>query len=115
MASLALKTNSPYTPFLKKVILQIIDSGQLQRLMTQYNSEEICDPFLEDAGTPLSLKKLFLLYLIISLGMMFSILLLVFEISKGSKHSNQVKSSRLKASKIPRPIMSRGKNIIRNP
>ena len=89
---MALRKDSPYTPFMKDVMLKMIESGQLQRITDEYakianhkceNSIQETD---EDNDVSLSYKKLFMLFLIIGVGMAMAIFVMIVEkISKRMK------------------------------
>ena len=84
---MALRKNSPYTPFIRHVLLKLMESGQLQRIRDGYaiRAYHICEQSLlqteEDDGIALSYKKLFILFVIIGLGMILAIIMLIIEIS----------------------------------
>ena len=73
------KKNSPYEPFLKIAMMKLIESGQVNRLKLEYESSNICNPILNDEGTPLSYQKLILLFIIMGLGIMFALIVLLYE------------------------------------
>ena len=83
---MAIRKNSPYTPFFKRQLLEIIDSGQLQRITNRYatKANHICEQSIQkresDNGTPLSYKKLLMLFAIIVVGMVMAIFVLMVEI-----------------------------------
>ena len=78
--AMALKKNSPYTPFMTMVMIKLFESGQIHRLITNYNSKANCNPVIKDDGTPLSYQKLFLLFTLILGAMVLAILVLVYEV-----------------------------------
>ena len=83
---MAVRKNSPYAPFLKRQMLEIIDSGQLQRITNRYatKANHVCEQSIQkyegDNGTPLSYKKLLMLFVIIVVGMVMAIFVLMIEI-----------------------------------
>ena len=89
--AMALKKHSPYTIFMKRALLRLRSSGQLAKLRVEHESRNICDPEVEDSGTPLSYPKLFLLVLIIGSGIAFALTILVIEIIFGKfKETNNI-------------------------
>ena len=89
--AMALKKYSPYTIFMKRALLRLRSSGQLAKLRVEHESRNICDPEVEDSGTPLSYPKLFLLVLIIGSGIAFALTILVIEIIFGKfKETNNI-------------------------
>ena len=76
---LALKKHSPYEPFLKIAMMKLIESGQVNRLKLEYESNNICNPILIEEGTPLSYQKLILLFIIMGVGIVFAFIVLLYE------------------------------------
>ena len=79
---MALKKNSPYTPFLKMAMIKLFESGQIKKLIAKYDATTICNPIKEDEGTPLSYQKLFLLFALIVGAMVLALVVLVYEVLK---------------------------------
>ena len=77
---MALKKNSPYTPFLKMAMIKLFESGQIKKLIAKYDATTICNPIKEDEGTPLSYQKLFLLFALIVSAMVLAVVVLVYEV-----------------------------------
>ena len=83
---MALGKDSPYTPFLKNTMFNLMESGQLQRITDRYavKANHICQQSIqeteEDKSVAMSYKKLFTLFAIIGLGMIMGIILLALEI-----------------------------------
>ena len=86
---MALKKGSPNTVFLKWAMMKMIESGQLTKLITKYESGAICE-LKEDESKSLSYQKLFLLYVVIVGGMVLSVLVLIFEVLKRKKFPNDI-------------------------
>lgn len=80
--AMALKKHSPYTPFLKMVMIKLFESGQINRLVANYDAKTICNPVQDDEGTPLSYQKLFLLFTLIVGAMVLALVVLVYEVLK---------------------------------
>ena len=84
---MVLKKDSPYTPFMKHIMLKVKETGQLQRITEEYakNANYECELSIqeteEDNDIALSYKKLFILFVIIGLGMIMAMILLIIEIS----------------------------------
>ena len=84
---MALRKDSPYTPFMKHVMLKLKETGQLQRIIDEYakNANHKCENSIQetdkDNDIALSYKKLFILFVIIGLGMIMAIIMLILEIS----------------------------------
>ena len=82
---IVLRKNSPYTPFMKRMMLSLMERGQLQRMKDAYatRANRICELSMErdenEDGTPLSYQKLFLLFVIIGGGITLSLSTLMFE------------------------------------
>ena len=83
--SITLRKNSPYTPFLKRIMLNLIESGQLQKIKDEYarKANRLCEMTIEkdenEDGTPLSYQKVFMLFVIIGAGITLSLSTLMFE------------------------------------
>ena len=83
---ITLRKGSPYTPFMKHIMLKVKESGQQQRIIDEYavKANRICEQSslqTEDDGIALSYKKLFMLFVIIAVGMIMAIIMLILEIS----------------------------------
>ena len=84
---MALRKDSPYTPFIQHIMLKMKESGQQQRITDEYavKANHICQQSSlqseDDNGIALSYKKLFILFVIIGLGMILAIIMLIIEIS----------------------------------
>lgn len=81
-AGMALKKNSPYSKFLALEKLKVIESGQIEKLMANYNSNNYCGMANDDNGKSLSYQKLILLFIIIGVGMGLATSILIWEIFK---------------------------------
>ena len=69
----------PYAKFLKQVIFDITETGQLHQLRKKWQSEEQnCEP-LRPVGTPLSFGKLYTLFLIVVMGVFLAMIILLIE------------------------------------
>ena len=79
---MAFKKNSPFTPFMKRLMNQVIDSGHFNKLIKDYEakSSKECMEVVKDEGTPLSYQKLFTIFGIIGAGMGIAVLMLIMEI-----------------------------------
>ena len=79
---MALKKNSPYTKFFKKRVREIIENGQ-RDIYRKRNLEtlENCNPNL-GKGTPLGFNKILSIFVILSFGIIISILILFYECIK---------------------------------
>ena len=77
---MALKKNSPFTPSMKKVLLKIIESGQLNKLIAKYNTKAKCSNVKDGEGVPLTYQKLFLLFIIMGFGIILGSFVLLVEI-----------------------------------
>ena len=84
---MALRKDSPYAPFMKHIMLKVMESGQLQRIIDEYamNANHKCEQSIQETeeqnDIALSYKKLFILFVIIGLGMTLAIIMLIIEIS----------------------------------
>ena len=82
-----LRLTVPYTPFMKHIMLKVMESGQLQRIIDEYamNANHKCEQSIQETeeqnDIALSYKKLFILFVIIGLGMILAIIMLILEIS----------------------------------
>ena len=76
---MALQKGSPLTTFLKAVIGEVTEKGQINQIITKYHGptyEHFCQPI----GTrSASLNTLMLLFIIVSSGMILAIVILLFE------------------------------------
>ena len=115
--AMALKKNSPYTPFMTMVMIKLFESGQIHRLITNYNSKTICNPTMNDDGTPLGYQKLFLLFTFTLGAMVLAILVLVYEVlNNKSKPKVQITMEQQPKSKeISTQTSSEDMNYINNP
>lgn len=91
--AMALKKHSPYTIFMKRALLRLRSSGQLAKLRVEHESRNICDPEVEDSGTPLSYPKLFLLVLIIGSGILLALIILIIEMITNHYNKNTQEES----------------------
>ena len=80
ISGIALKKNSPYTPFFNQILMKIILSGQMDKMKAYYESNNVCDPAKKVDGTSLSYQKVITLFLIIGSGMSFAVIVLVYEL-----------------------------------
>ena len=87
-AGIALKKGSPYTEFMDIALMKIIESGQLERLKIHYESNSACHPETGHDDVSLSCKKLFLLFAIIGGGMIFAMMILIYEFVKNQWKPN---------------------------
>ena len=75
---------------MKNIMLTLIESGQLNKLQTQYDTAQKC--IVHDAdGHALTYQRLFLLFLIVLCGMAIAISILIIEIIR-KKHVKQTAS-----------------------
>ena len=75
-----LKKNSPYTPFFRAKYMKMVDSGLMKKLKIKHTTTNNCSPVKNDEGIPLSYQKLILLFIIICGGVVFALMVLIFEI-----------------------------------
>lgn len=87
---MAFKKNSPFTPFMKRIMNQVIDSGHFNKLIKDYEakSSKECSEAVKDEGTPLSYQKLITIFGIIGAGMVIAISMLIFEVNSKKITSN---------------------------
>ena len=80
--AMAFKKNSPFTPFMERIMNQVIDSGHFNKLIKDYEakSSKECMEVVKDEGTPLSYQKLFTIFGIIGAGMGIAVVMLIMEI-----------------------------------
>ena len=77
--AIALTQGSPYVPFLRHVIYDIIEKGQLHKIKQKWTiPDPDCAP-LRQTVKPLSLKKLSSLFIFIMSGFILAILSFLFE------------------------------------
>ena len=77
---MALKKDSPYTPFFEAKSLDIIHSGLMKRLKIKHTTKTNCKPIKDEEGTSLSYQKLIMLFIIICVGVVFALMVLIYEI-----------------------------------
>ena len=69
----------PYAIFMKNIIYQMIETGELNQLVKKYSATEPnCSP-LHKEGKSLSLKKLISLFMISMIGIFMAFIILVIE------------------------------------
>ena len=94
----------PYGIFMKKIIFQMRENGQLNQLLKKWSvSEPNCNP-LHKEGKPLSLEKMISLFIISIIGIFIGFIILIIEkiihaykpIQQNSiKESNKMKLQKL--------------------
>ena len=80
-SSMALQKGSPLTNFLKAVIGEVTEKGQIKQIITKYHGqvyEHFCQP-IGTSSRSASLNTLMLLFIIVSSGMILAIVILLFE------------------------------------
>lgn len=82
---MALRKNSPYTPFMKRMMRNVIYSGHLKRLISKYDSmsSKECILIKDPETNSLSYQKLLTVFTIIGVGTALSFLFLILEIVIG--------------------------------
>ena len=96
---MALKKDSPYTPFFEAKSLDIIQSGLMKRLKIKHTTNNNCTPIKDEEGSSLSYQKLIMLFIIISVGMVFAMMVLIYEMLQfrlKSKTTMQIKGLKSK-------------------
>ena len=93
----------PYGIFMKQIIFEIIENGQLNKLLKKWTMPKPnCKPIHKE-GKPLSLEKMISLFIISMIGIFIAINILIIEkIFHAYKPRNHV-SVKNQRSKIPRP------------
>ena len=87
-------------------LMKIIESGQLEKLKTKYESNSNCNPNIINSDVSLSYQKLFLLFIIMSGGMAFAMVVLIYEILNNFcnpiviKNIMEMKTSEMKSKEI---------------
>ena len=70
---------SPYKKFIDGVILKMSESGKLNNILQRWKIEEPdCSPLIT-TGKPLDFRKLISIFFIIGLGVLFAMIVLLFE------------------------------------
>ena len=77
---MALKKNSPYTPFFRAKYMKVVDSGLMKKLKIKHTTNNNCSPVKNDEGIPLSYQKLILIFIIICVGVVVALMVLIFEL-----------------------------------
>ena len=77
--SFALQKNSPYKIFMNKVFLKMDVTGKLHRMSQKWKiNEPNCQPLIRK-GNPLSFEKLVSLFLILVIGVICSLIVMIYE------------------------------------
>ena len=97
---ITLKKHSPFMPFLKRTYMEMIQSGQIEKMKIKHGSATNCDPIKVENRKSLSYQKLILLFLVIGGGMTLAICVLTFEILKNLIRPSAQKSIK-KVTTIP--------------
>ena len=78
-SSIALTKGTPYFIFMKQVIFDITEKGQLQLMNNRWAiNKPDCTP-LRNKGKPLSIQKLFLVFTVCMIGILFTLVTLFVE------------------------------------
>ena len=98
----------PYAIFMKQIILEITDNGQLNKLLKKWTAlKPDCGPIHKE-GKPLNLEKMISLFIMSMIGTIISIIILIIEkIIHAHMPRNHVSNGafiKYRKSKIPRPI-----------
>ena len=78
--SIPMTNGLPYGIFMKQVIFDITESGQLHQINTKWNrlTQRDCTPLIRK-GKPLSIEKLITLFFIPILGFLLALIMVIFE------------------------------------
>ena len=95
---IALTKGLPYRIFMKQIIYEIIERGQLHQLLKKWKIPQSQCNSKQSTGKPLSLEKLISAFMIVLFGMICALLLLFIEKllqiynvkSKQMKHTNSI-------------------------
>ena len=97
--SFALQKNSPYKIFMNKAFLKMDVSGQLHRMSQKWKiNEPNCQPLIRK-GNPLNFEKLVSLFLILVIGVICSLIVMIYEKCTFSKEKKANLISEREASK----------------
>ena len=97
--SYTLSKNSPYRKFMNRVLVKMFGSGQYQRLMNRWKDKKpSCTPLVRK-GNPLSFEKLVSLFLILVIGVICSLIVMIYEKCTFSKEEKANLISEREASK----------------
>ena len=77
--SFGIPKESPYGPFLKSKVLDMIQNGELQKLIKKWENKEPDCSTLDKKGKPLTLQKLISLFLIIATGCLLVLFIFIVE------------------------------------
>ena len=94
----------PYGIFMKKIIFQMRENGQLNQLLKKWSvSEPNCNP-LHKEGKPLSLEKMISLFIISMIGIIIAIIINtienIFHAYKPRKHISVKEANNLKLQRL---------------
>ena len=113
LISIPITKGLPYGIFMKQIIFEIAEYGQLNKLLKKWTvPKPDCNPIHKD-GEPLSLEKMISLFVISTIGIFFGIIIITIEIifhaykprncAADEETGPLIKNWK---SKIPRPIKS---------
>ena len=110
LSSILIRKGLPYGNFMKQIIFEITENGQLNKLLKKWTlPKPDCNPIHKD-GKPLSIEKMISLFIISMIGIFIAINILIIEkIFHAYKSRDHVSNSAFfknQKSKIPRPIKS---------
>ena len=77
--SFGIPKESPYGPFLKSKVLDMIQNGELQKLIKKWENKEPDCSSLDKKGKPLTFQKLISLFLIIAIGCLLVLFIFIVE------------------------------------
>ena len=77
--SFGIPKESPYGPFLKSKVLDMIQNGELQKLIKKWENKEPDCSSLDKKGKPLTFQKLVSLFFIIAFGCLLVLFIFIVE------------------------------------
>ena len=110
LSSILIRKGLPYGNFMKQIIFEITENGQLNKLLKKWTlPKPDCNPIHKD-GKPLSFEKMISLFIISMIGIFIAINMLIIEkIFHAYKSRNHVSNGAFiknQKSKAPCPIKS---------